>query len=298
MTFIEDARTILADSLISIPFWVEAVNTACYVENRVLVSKPHNKTPYELLLGRTPSLRFMRPFGCLVTILKSLDPLEKAREESVQQYVLFPVWSFGSTNPQNTNDDATFGGKKPEFKGEKPESKVHASPSSSAQTKKHDEKTMREAKGKSPVKSLTGYRNLSAEFKDFSDNSINENDEDVGAECCWNKVLLLGVPNLAQRFFKNLQTTRASFVGSASLPPISTSSRQLRDCTNSKVASIAHELKGHIPVRSNQDRSFSYLFFECLKGFNTLFRENEWGIFLEKTSHRLAIFEKSFMKRR
>nr|GEZ38581.1 ribonuclease H-like domain-containing protein [Tanacetum cinerariifolium] len=38
----------------------------------------------------------------------------------------------------------------------------------------HDDKTKREAKGKSPIESSTGYRNLSAEFKDFSDNSINE----------------------------------------------------------------------------------------------------------------------------
>nr|GFC09408.1 putative ribonuclease H-like domain-containing protein [Tanacetum cinerariifolium] len=44
---------------------------------RVLVTKPHNKTPYELLLGRTPSIGFMRPFGCLVTILNTLDPLGK-----------------------------------------------------------------------------------------------------------------------------------------------------------------------------------------------------------------------------
>nr|GEZ84459.1 hypothetical protein [Tanacetum cinerariifolium] len=55
----------------------EAVNTACYVQNRVLVTKPHNKTPYELLLGRTPSIGFMRPFGCPVTILNTLDPLGK-----------------------------------------------------------------------------------------------------------------------------------------------------------------------------------------------------------------------------
>ncbi|GJZ98407.1 putative ribonuclease H-like domain-containing protein [Tanacetum coccineum] len=41
----------------------EAVNTACYVQNRVLVVKPHNKTPYELFHGRTPTLSFMRPFG-------------------------------------------------------------------------------------------------------------------------------------------------------------------------------------------------------------------------------------------
>nr|GEZ29600.1 hypothetical protein [Tanacetum cinerariifolium] len=81
--------------------------------------------------------------------------VEKAREENVQQYVLYPVWSSGSTNHQNTNRDAAFGGKKPEFKGEKPESKLHVSLSSSAQTKKHDDKTKREAKGKSPVDTNT-----------------------------------------------------------------------------------------------------------------------------------------------
>nr|GEW23652.1 hypothetical protein [Tanacetum cinerariifolium] len=42
----------LADSKLPITFWAEAVNTACYVQNRVLVIKPHNKTPYELFLGK------------------------------------------------------------------------------------------------------------------------------------------------------------------------------------------------------------------------------------------------------
>nr|GEV47617.1 hypothetical protein [Tanacetum cinerariifolium] len=46
-------------------------------ENRVLVTKPHNKTPYELLIGRSPNLDFMRPFGCPVTILNTLDHLGK-----------------------------------------------------------------------------------------------------------------------------------------------------------------------------------------------------------------------------
>ncbi|GKC11231.1 putative ribonuclease H-like domain-containing protein [Tanacetum coccineum] len=76
-TLIEAARTMLADSLLPTTFWAKAVNTACYVQNRVLVTKPHNKTPYELLLGRPPSISFMRPFGCLVTILNTLDPLGK-----------------------------------------------------------------------------------------------------------------------------------------------------------------------------------------------------------------------------
>ncbi|GJR00428.1 ribonuclease H-like domain-containing protein [Tanacetum coccineum] len=52
----------------------EAVNTACYVQNRVLVVKPHNKTTYELL---AIFICFMRPFGCLVTILNTIDNLGK-----------------------------------------------------------------------------------------------------------------------------------------------------------------------------------------------------------------------------
>nr|GEV49125.1 reverse transcriptase domain-containing protein [Tanacetum cinerariifolium] len=55
----------------------EVVNTSCYVQNRVFVVKPHNKTPYELFHGRTPTLSFMRPFGCLVTVLNTKDHLGK-----------------------------------------------------------------------------------------------------------------------------------------------------------------------------------------------------------------------------
>ncbi|GJV05172.1 putative ribonuclease H-like domain-containing protein, partial [Tanacetum coccineum] len=45
--------------------------------NRVLVVKPHNKTSYELFRGFKPALSFMRPFGCHVNILNTLDSLSK-----------------------------------------------------------------------------------------------------------------------------------------------------------------------------------------------------------------------------
>ncbi|GJR45286.1 putative ribonuclease H-like domain-containing protein [Tanacetum coccineum] len=76
-TLIEAARTMLVDSKLPTTFWAEAVNTACYVLNRVLVIKPHNKIPYELIRGRTPLIDFMKPFGCLVTILNTRDHLGK-----------------------------------------------------------------------------------------------------------------------------------------------------------------------------------------------------------------------------
>ncbi|GJY43167.1 putative ribonuclease H-like domain-containing protein [Tanacetum coccineum] len=76
-TLIEAARTMLADSKLPTTFWAEEVNTTCYVQNRVLVTKTNNKTPYELFLGRKPGLGFIRPFGCPVTILNTIDHLGK-----------------------------------------------------------------------------------------------------------------------------------------------------------------------------------------------------------------------------
>nr|GFA11627.1 retrovirus-related Pol polyprotein from transposon TNT 1-94 [Tanacetum cinerariifolium] len=76
-TLIEAARTMLADLKLPTTFWAEAVSTACYVQNRMLVVKPRNKTPYELFHGRTPALSFMRLFECPITILNTKDHLGK-----------------------------------------------------------------------------------------------------------------------------------------------------------------------------------------------------------------------------
>ncbi|GJZ98993.1 putative ribonuclease H-like domain-containing protein [Tanacetum coccineum] len=58
-------------------FWAEAVSTTCYVLNRVLVTKPQNKTPYELITGKIPIISYIRPSGFHVTILNTIDHLGK-----------------------------------------------------------------------------------------------------------------------------------------------------------------------------------------------------------------------------
>nr|GEW59180.1 putative ribonuclease H-like domain-containing protein [Tanacetum cinerariifolium] len=75
-TLIEAAKTLMADSLLPIPFWVEAVNT-------------ENQTNYNA----------------------GFQDIEKAREEVTQTYVLFSVLSDGSTNPKNKKKDALVDGK-------------------------------------------------------------------------------------------------------------------------------------------------------------------------------------------
>nr|GEV10499.1 hypothetical protein [Tanacetum cinerariifolium] len=74
-TLIEAAGTMIVDLKLPTIFWAEAFNTTCYVLNRALVTKPHNKTPYELIRGRPPLIDFMKPFGCPITILNTRDNL-------------------------------------------------------------------------------------------------------------------------------------------------------------------------------------------------------------------------------
>nr|GEU33426.1 hypothetical protein [Tanacetum cinerariifolium] len=183
-TLIKAARTMLVDSLLPIPFWAEAVNTSCYVQNRVLVTNPHNKTPYELLLGSRPTWLF--DIDTLTQSMnyqpvvagnqpnynagsqENLDAGKLVNEtESAQQYVLLPLWSTSSKDPQNTDADAAFDVKENE-------SEVNVSLSNNDKLKKYDDKTKREAKGKSPVDLSTGVRHLSDEFEDFSSNSNNK----------------------------------------------------------------------------------------------------------------------------
>nr|GFC97862.1 retrovirus-related Pol polyprotein from transposon TNT 1-94 [Tanacetum cinerariifolium] len=87
-TLIEAARIMLADAKLPVTFWAEVVNTACYVQNKVLVNKSQNKTPYELFNGRTPAIGFLKPFGCHVMILNTLDNLGKFEAKGDEGYFI------------------------------------------------------------------------------------------------------------------------------------------------------------------------------------------------------------------
>ncbi|GKE22899.1 putative ribonuclease H-like domain-containing protein, partial [Tanacetum coccineum] len=87
-TLIKAAKTMLANSKLPTMFWTEAVSTACYVLNRVLITNPHNKTPYALLTGKTPSISHFKPFGCHVTILNTSDHLCKFVRKADEGYLV------------------------------------------------------------------------------------------------------------------------------------------------------------------------------------------------------------------
>ncbi|WVZ94183.1 LOW QUALITY PROTEIN: hypothetical protein U9M48_040107 [Paspalum notatum var. saurae] len=58
-------------------FWAEAVNTACYIANRIFLRAFLGKTSYELRFGRQPSVKHLRAFGCRCFVLKKAGHLDK-----------------------------------------------------------------------------------------------------------------------------------------------------------------------------------------------------------------------------
>nr|GEV52523.1 putative ribonuclease H-like domain-containing protein [Tanacetum cinerariifolium] len=104
-------------------------------------------------------------------ILKTMNKLVKGKfDRKADEGFLIGYSEINLTLVQNTDANTTFEVKEPE-------SEVYVSPSSSAKSKKHDDKTNKEAKGKSHVKLSTGVRNLTLDDITYSDNK-----EDVGAE--------------------------------------------------------------------------------------------------------------------
>ncbi|GKD71772.1 retrovirus-related pol polyprotein from transposon TNT 1-94, partial [Tanacetum coccineum] len=64
-TLVEAARTMLIFSKAPLFLWAEAINTACYTQNRSLIRLLYNKTPYELMQDKKPDLSFFHVFGSL-----------------------------------------------------------------------------------------------------------------------------------------------------------------------------------------------------------------------------------------
>nr|GEU28851.1 retrovirus-related Pol polyprotein from transposon TNT 1-94 [Tanacetum cinerariifolium] len=76
-TLVEAARTMLIFSKASLYLWVEAINTACYTQNRSLIRLRFNKTSYELIQDKKLDLSFFYVFGSLCYPTNDNDDLGK-----------------------------------------------------------------------------------------------------------------------------------------------------------------------------------------------------------------------------
>nr|GEV34358.1 hypothetical protein [Tanacetum cinerariifolium] len=64
-TLVEAARTMLIFSYAPLFLWAEAIATTCYTQNRSIIHRRFNKTPYELIQGKKPDISYLHVFGAL-----------------------------------------------------------------------------------------------------------------------------------------------------------------------------------------------------------------------------------------
>nr|GFC76493.1 putative ribonuclease H-like domain-containing protein [Tanacetum cinerariifolium] len=80
-TLVEAARTMLSATKVPLLFWVEAIATTCFTQNRFPVIPHHEKTPYHIINDRKPSIKFFYIFGSLCYIVRDGENLDKMKEK-------------------------------------------------------------------------------------------------------------------------------------------------------------------------------------------------------------------------
>ena len=87
-TLQEMARTMINETNMAKYFWAEAINTTCYIQNRISVRPILNKTPYELWRNRKPNISYFHPFGCVCYMLNTKDNLNKFDSKAQKCFML------------------------------------------------------------------------------------------------------------------------------------------------------------------------------------------------------------------
>nr|GEV84365.1 integrase, catalytic region, zinc finger, CCHC-type, peptidase aspartic, catalytic [Tanacetum cinerariifolium] len=76
-TLVEAARTMLIFSHAPLFLWAEAIATACYTQNRSIIHRRFNKTPYELIQGRKPDISYLHVFGAVCYLKNDHEDIGK-----------------------------------------------------------------------------------------------------------------------------------------------------------------------------------------------------------------------------
>nr|GFA36971.1 integrase, catalytic region, zinc finger, CCHC-type, peptidase aspartic, catalytic [Tanacetum cinerariifolium] len=78
-TLVEAARTMLTFVNLPLFLWAEAIATACFTQNRSIIHKRFDKTPYELMNKRNPNIKFFRVFRCRCFLLNDYEDVGKLK---------------------------------------------------------------------------------------------------------------------------------------------------------------------------------------------------------------------------
>nr|GEV80835.1 hypothetical protein [Tanacetum cinerariifolium] len=78
-TLVEAARTMLTFANLPLFLWAEVIATTCFTQNRLIIHKRFDKTPYELINKRKPNIKFFYVFGCRCYLLNDYHDVGKLK---------------------------------------------------------------------------------------------------------------------------------------------------------------------------------------------------------------------------
>ncbi|GJT27557.1 putative ribonuclease H-like domain-containing protein [Tanacetum coccineum] len=80
-TLVEAAQKMLSIAKLPLFFWAKGIATACFTQNHSLVIPRHEKTPYHIINGQKPFIKFFHIFGSLCYIVRDGENLDKMKEK-------------------------------------------------------------------------------------------------------------------------------------------------------------------------------------------------------------------------
>nr|GFC48725.1 hypothetical protein [Tanacetum cinerariifolium] len=87
-TLVEAARTMLTFANLPLFLWAEAIAIACFTQNRLIIYKRFDKTPYELINKRKANIKFFCVFGCRCYLLNDYKDVGKFKvKENIGVFV-------------------------------------------------------------------------------------------------------------------------------------------------------------------------------------------------------------------
>ena len=87
-TIVESARTMLISSGVDLELWPEAINSACYVLNRVVMKQGEIMTPFEKWFSRKPGIDHLRVFGTTAYLSTPKEKRKKFDAKSRQMIIV------------------------------------------------------------------------------------------------------------------------------------------------------------------------------------------------------------------
>nr|GFC19410.1 retrovirus-related Pol polyprotein from transposon TNT 1-94 [Tanacetum cinerariifolium] len=78
-TLVEATRTMLTFVNLPLFLWAEAIATACFIQNRLIIHKRFDKTPYELMNKGKPNIKFFCVFGCRCYLFNDYEDVGKLK---------------------------------------------------------------------------------------------------------------------------------------------------------------------------------------------------------------------------